>query len=109
MSDIAIIGEREVIWGFQALGLPVYEAREREDAQAILHQLLRQGVTLIFITETLAQQVQEFLGQLSPRITSIVSVLPHPGKRIFWPEEQLRNRIKKAIGIDIYRRGNEQR
>jgi len=102
MSEIAIVGEKDIVWGFKALGISIYIADKKEEALTILNNLINQNVSLIFLTETLAKEIGDSLEQMSKRKTPIISLIPNPKERLYLAEETIRKRVKKAVGIDIY-------
>ena len=55
MSKIAVLGDRDSVLGFKALGLEVLFAEDRNRAAKELHRLAREDYAIIYITEDLAQ------------------------------------------------------
>ena len=51
---IAVLGDRDSVLGFKALGLDVYPAETAEEARPILHRLAREDTAILYLTEQLA-------------------------------------------------------
>ncbi len=54
MYKIGVIGERDSVLGFKAVGLDVYPCSQSDEAKKILHQLAKDEYAIIYITEGLA-------------------------------------------------------
>ena len=56
MYKIAVLGERESVMGFAALGLAVFPVESAEEAAEAFHRLTRQSdaYAIIYVTETYA-------------------------------------------------------
>ena len=55
MYKIAVLGDRDSVLGFQALGLDVYPADDTDSARVILHRLAKEGYAIVYLTEQLAK------------------------------------------------------
>ena len=60
MYKIAVLGERESVMGFAALGLTVFPVNSAEEAAEVFHRLTRQSdaYAIIYVTETYAEALQ---------------------------------------------------
>lgn len=56
MDKIAVLGDRESVLGFLALGLEVRPAETAQEGREALRELA-QTCAVIFVTETLAQEL----------------------------------------------------
>ena len=58
MYKIAVLGERESVMGFAALGLAVFPVESAEEAAEVFHRLTRQSdaYAIIYVTETYAER-----------------------------------------------------
>lgn len=50
MYKIAVLGDRDSILGFGALGLDVFPCVEPQDARHTLHQLARKDYAIVYVT-----------------------------------------------------------
>ena len=61
MYKIAVMGDRDSVLGFRALGLDVFFCDEAEAGRKTLHRLAQQDYAVIYITEQLAQELKNGL------------------------------------------------
>lgn len=76
MYKIAVMGDRDSIYGFAALGLSVVPAEQPEEAARCLRRLAEEGYGVIYITESLAAQMEEELDRW--RSQPLPAVIPFP-------------------------------
>ena len=109
---IAIIGSREIILGFKALGLePVY-ATESKDAVEILYNLKREKVevkgenlnkyAILFIMEELARGItpEDYKKLSADPLPAIIPLPSHLGTTGYGLQK-LKTIVEKAVGMDI--------
>lgn len=101
MYKIAVIGDYDSIYGFQALGLEICPVRSREEGRKIFRELLVSGYGIIYITEALAAQIQEELmlcrDQVLPAVIQIPGVSGNTGAGI----AGVKKTVEQAVGSDI--------
>ena len=73
MYKAAVIGDRQSVIGFRALGLTVFAAESPEEARTALHQLAKQNHAIIYITEQLAAAIPEDIAKYSDTPETAVS------------------------------------
>ena len=103
MHRIAVVGQRDSIYGFAALGLEIFPASSSEEAKATVKHLLRDNVAIIFLTETFASEIYEELSALTRE--SMVAIIPIPDLSegtLGVGMENLRKAVIKAVGTDIF-------
>ena len=54
MYKIAVIGDRESVYGFSSLGIDIYPAYSAEEAESLINKLAEENYAVIYITEALA-------------------------------------------------------
>ena len=59
MYKIAVIGDKDSVLAFRALGVHVFTAIEGNDARRIIDKLAKEGYGIIYITEQLAKDIPE--------------------------------------------------
>ena len=101
MAKIGVIGDRDSVLLFQAVGLDVFIEDSGERANRTLHRLAREGYAAVFVTEKLfeacAETIAEFQGQPYPAIIPIPNNQGSNGVG----EKILRQNVEKAVGMDI--------
>jgi V/A-type H+-transporting ATPase subunit F len=105
MSKIAIVGTKDVYLGFKALGVTVRDARTPHAASQAVLDLAAQGVSIIFVSESLAREMGTLLERLSKRSTPAVVMIPDNTGSLGIARERVRRLVERAVGIDILSRG----
>ena len=59
MAKIAVIGDRDSVLGFRALGLEVHTVEDSTEARHLLRKAAEEGCAAVFLTEALAAPLQE--------------------------------------------------
>ena len=78
MLKIAVIGGRDTVMGFRALGLETYPAAEAAEAGHILRRLTRENddYAIIYIEENLAAELAHEIDKFKDRPTPAVILIP---------------------------------
>lgn len=101
MYKTAVLGDRDSIYGFSALGLSIFPAEEKTDAARTLRRLAENGYAVIYVTESLAAQltdeIAEYAGALTPAIVPIPGAWGNTGLGI----SNVKHFVEQAVGSDI--------
>ena len=103
MYKIGIIGRRDAVQGFMALGFAVREADSTADAARELHAMAKsQEYGVIFITENFATELEEEMAKYRDLpIPAIVSIPGQEGS-MGYGMNNLRRAVARAVGADIH-------
>lgn len=101
MYRVAVLGDKESIYGFAALGLDVFFVELAEDAEPIFKKLTQSDYAVIYITEqlaaTLSDEIAKFSYKPSPAIIQIPGVSGNTGRGM----ADVKKSVEKAVGSDI--------
>lgn len=101
MAKIGVIGDRDSVLLFKAVGLDVFFEDEGESANRTLHKLARSGYAIVFVTEKLysacEETINEFAGSAYP---AIIPIPDNQGSRGAGAAA-LKQNVEKAVGMDI--------
>ena len=102
MYKIGIIGKRDAVQGFMALGFSVHEADTTADAARELHAMAKsQEDGVIFLTENFAAELEEETAKYRDLpLPAIVSIPGQEGSTGFGMNN-LRRAVERAVGADI--------
>ena len=102
MYKIGMIGRRDAVHGFMALGFAVREADSTADAARELHAMAKsQEYGVIFITENFATELEEEMAKYRDLpIPAIVSIPGQEGS-MGYGMNNLRRAVERAVGADI--------
>ena len=77
MYKIGVLGDRDSVYGFGALGLEVFPVEEPEAGAKLLRRLAEEGYAVLYVTEALCAQIPDELERLRER--PLPAVVPIPG------------------------------
>ena len=98
---MGVVGERDAVLAFKAIGMRVIPTKTPEETTAALFRLAKEGVPVIFITESAARTVPEALERY--KTSSEIAIIPIPGSQGAdgFGLSRVRANVEKAIGADI--------
>jgi len=101
MYKVAVMGDRDSIYGFAALGLDTYPVTEHEEAAKMLKMLAEGQYAVIYITESLQAdleiEIDRYVTDYLPAIIPIPGVSGNTGKGI----RNVKKSVERAVGSDI--------
>ena len=102
MYKIGMIGARESVLGFLALGYTVLEATDAEGAKAALRAAVQsEEFAVLFIEEALAAQIPEEIARYRDAQIPAITVIPGKNGSLGMGEAALKNAMERAVGADI--------
>lgn len=102
MYKIGIIGDRDTVLGFMALGFTVEDVTNAEDAAKKLHAMAKSGsYAVIFITENYAVQIEEDMNRYKDMPLPAVISVPGQGGSTGYGMNNIRSAVERAVGADI--------
>ncbi len=105
---MGVVGERDAVLAFGAIGMESIAVSSPEEATAALHRLATAGVPIIFITETCAEWVPEALEKYKTMPQPAVIPIPGASGSTGFGRKKVRQNVEKAIGADILFHGDEE-
>ena len=109
MYKVAVIGDTDSIIGFRALGLTVLEAGAPEAAGDHLRRTVEEGFAIVFITEPYFAYHQEYIRSLRSRKLPAIIPIPSISGGTGLGMTQIRDAVRKAVGMDILGLDEENR
>ena len=101
MYKIAVLGDRDSVLGFKALGLDTFPVEETEEARHTLHQLAKQEYAIIYVTEQLAATLQADINRYKTAVTPAVILIPGKSGSLGLGAQALQSAVERAVGADI--------
>ena len=96
MYKIAVLGDRDSVLGFRALGLDVFFADDAETARKTLHRLAQESYAVIYVTEQLAE-IARYQNDMLPAVI----LIPGKGGALGLADRALHAAVERAVGADI--------
>ena len=78
-DKIAVIGDKDSVLAFKAVGVEVFDATTAEQAVALLKKMTAERYAVVFIAESLAEQIPETLAKA--KLQTYPAVVPIPTGR----------------------------
>lgn len=115
--SVAIIGSREEIIGFSAVGVKIFPVDSSEEASEVLFRIKKahsnrdsgteaqggENIAIIFVIENLLREIpQSDYAKLT--VDALPAIIPLPGCRgsTGFGDEKIRRIVEKAVGSDIF-------
>lgn len=101
MYKIGVIGDRESILGFKAVGLDVFPCDTEDEAKKTLKTIAKEDFAIIYITEQLYQYMQKEVDEYTD--SRLPAIIPIPGKEgtLGIGMTSVKKSVERAIGADI--------
>jgi len=104
MLKIAVIGGRDTVIGFKALGLDVFAAADSAEAGRVLRRLTRDEeneYAIIYLEETLAAGIQAEIDKFKDSPSPAIILIPGREGSIGLGQSALRAAVERAVGTNI--------
>ncbi len=77
---IAVLGDKDSVLGFKALGLDVFPAESAEEAKRTLHALAKENYAVVYLTEGYAAHMEAELERYKDALTPAIILDPRQGR-----------------------------
>ncbi|MBR0160433.1 MAG: V-type ATP synthase subunit F [Oscillospiraceae bacterium] len=103
MLKIAVIGGKDTVIGFKAVGLTACPASNAEEAKMALRDLTRENseYAIIYIEEKLAQQIQHDIDRFKDSPSPAIILIPGREGSLGLGRNALREAVERAVGTNI--------
>lgn len=101
MYRIAVVGDKDSVLGFKALGLDVYPVETAEEARRALHALAKENCAIIYLTEQLAAQLQAEIARYQDALTPAIILIPGKEGSLGIGMASVKTAVERAVGADI--------
>lgn len=101
MHKVAVVGDRDSVLGFRALGVNVFTAFEADETRRIVDKLAKDGYGVIFITEQLAKLIPETIERYNNAVVPAVILIPSNQGTLGIGMDRINKNVEKAVGSNI--------
>lgn len=101
MYKVGIVGDKDSILGFLALGIDIFPAYDGEEIKKTLHQLVEDDYAIVYITEKASLLAKDFIARYKDNQLPAIIVIPGIGGSMGLGMNEVRESAKRAIGADI--------
>ncbi|MBR6472941.1 MAG: V-type ATP synthase subunit F [Firmicutes bacterium] len=101
MYKIGVIGDRESILGFKAVGLDVFPIDDPDEARKTLKRIAKEDFAIIYITEQVYQYLMDDVDEYTD--SRLPAIIPIPGKdgSLGIGMTSVKKSVERAVGADI--------
>ena len=108
MYKIAVIGDRDSVLGFMALGFSVHEADDVSSASETLRELVKSGeYAVIFLVENYAKLMEEDMAKYKNMPLPAITVIPGSNGSEGYGMNNIKSAVERAVGADILFKDND--
>ena len=101
MFKVAVVGDKDSILAFKALGVDVFTAYEKEEARKIVDTIARDNYGIIFITEQIASLIPDTIYRYDREIIPAVILIPSNQGSLNIGLSKINTNVEKAVGSNI--------
>ena len=98
---IAVLGDKDSVLGFKALGLDVRPVESVDEAKRTVHELARDNCAIIYLTEQLAAQMQPEIERYKDALTPAIILIPGKEGSLGIGMANVKTAVERAVGADI--------
>ena len=96
-----MIGDRDSILGFKALGVAIFPVSTKDECIEALTEVIKQEFKVAFITEQIAPNPEEITNIIGDRTFPVVTMVPSNRGATGLAMQRLQMLVRKAAGADI--------
>lgn len=101
MYKVAVVGDKDSVLVFKALGIDVFTPVEKDDIRRVVDDLARDKYGVIFITEQLAATVPETISRYDDEMIPAVILIPSNQGTLNIGMDRINRSVEKAVGSNI--------
>ena len=99
--QIAVVGDKDSVLGFKALGLATYPVDSMDQARTTLHTLAKENFGIIYLTETLAANMESDIARYKDELTPAIILIPGKEGSLGIGMQNIKKAVERAVGADI--------
>lgn len=101
MFKVAVVGDKDSVLAFKALGIDVFTVYEKEEARKIVDTIARNNYGIIFITEQIASLIPDTVERYDKEIVPAVILIPSNQGSLNIGLSRINENVEKAVGSNI--------
>ncbi len=101
MHKVGVVGDKDSILAFKALGIDVYPVIEVEEARKAIDKMAVSNYAVIFVTEQIAKDLDETIERYNRQMLPAVILIPSNQGSLNIGMQRIRDNVEKAVGVNI--------
>lgn len=102
MYKIGVVGDKNSIMAFKALGIDIYPITESIEARKIIDRLAKENYGIIFVTEQIAVEISETIERYNKELLPAIILIPSNQGSLGIGLKKINEYVEKAIGSNIF-------
>ena len=101
MYKVAVVGDKDSILAFKALGIDVFPVFDKDEARRMVDTIAKDNYGIIFITEQMASLIPETIERYNNEIIPSVILIQSNQGTLNIGMERINKNVEKAVGTNI--------
>ena len=102
MHKIGVVGDKDSITAFKAVGVDVYPVITKEEARKTVDRMASEGYGIIFVTEQTANIIEETIERYNKELLPAIILIPSNQGSFGIGLSKISQYVEKAIGSNIF-------
>ncbi|MBW6409143.1 V-type ATP synthase subunit F [Clostridium weizhouense] len=100
-KKIGVVGDKDSVLAFKALGIDVFPVVENKEARNTIDKLAKSDYAVIFVTEQVAQGIEETIERYTREVLPAVILIPSNQGTLNIGMQRISDNVEKAVGVNI--------
>lgn len=100
-KKIGVVGDKDSVLAFKALGIDVFPVVGADEARIAVDKLARNDYAVIFVTEQVAQEIEETIERYTKQVLPAVILIPSNQGTLNIGMKKISDSVEKAVGVNI--------
>ena len=100
-KKIGVVGDKDSVLAFKALGIDVFPVVEDDEARKTIDKLAMSDYAIIFVTEQVAQNIEETIERYNRVTLTAVILIPSNQGSLNIGMQRISDNVEKAVGVNI--------
>lgn len=100
-KKIGVVGDKDSVLAFKALGIDVFPVVESDEARKTIDRLAMNNYAVIFVTEQVAQNIEETIERYNRETLPAVILIPSNQGTLNIGMQRISDNVEKAVGVNI--------
>lgn len=101
MYKVAVVGDKDSVMGFTALGIDIFPVYEADEIKKTIHKLAEEEYAIIYITEQCYLQGKDAIDRYKDNELPAIIVIPGITGSMGLGMNEVRESAKRAVGVDV--------
>jgi V/A-type H+-transporting ATPase subunit F len=101
MYKIGVVGDKDSVLAFKAIGIDVYPVVEIEEARKTIDRMAANNYGVIFVTEQVAKDLTETIERYNKIMVPAIILIPSNQGSLNIGMQRIRDNVEKAVGVNI--------